>query len=446
MKNTLRWHWLLLLVAQCAVAQQPVLTQLQKRFDLYQTQSLQEKLFVHTDRSFYISGERLWFRMFYVDGTLHRPLDVSKVAYLELLDKEQKAVVQAKVALDSSRGMGTLLLPTSLPSGSYALRAYTHWMKTTSPDFLFEKQIIIVNPFRRLGLPLPTDSLAYDAQFFPEGGHLVDGLSAKVAFRVVDQTTGRGVDCRGTLLGPANDTVARFTSLKFGMGTFTFTPASNTRYRVLLTDRKGRTITRPLPAADEIGYTMQADDAGDGYLRITVQTNKPGASTVFLIGHTRQVVKVAEGQRIISNKAQFMVPKNSLGEGISHLTVFDAAGEAVCERLYGKRPQPSLNLRLTPNKDQYATRDKVLLDLTASGITGSPLMADASVSVYRIDSLQTGENASLADYLWRTSDLRGSVESPGYYLSQTGPEADAALDNLLLTHGWRRFRWDAVLR
>ncbi|HEX9958672.1 MAG TPA: hypothetical protein VGA96_15505, partial [Fibrella sp.] len=131
MKNTMRWHWLLLLVAQCAVAQQPVLVQLQKRFDLYQTQSLQEKLFVHTDRSFYISGERLWFRLFYVDGTMHRPLDVSKVAYLELLDKEQKAVVQAKVALDSSRGMGTLLLPTSLPSGSYALRAYTHWMKTT---------------------------------------------------------------------------------------------------------------------------------------------------------------------------------------------------------------------------------------------------------------------------------------------------------------------------
>ncbi len=446
MKNALRWSWILLLIAPYAVAQQPVLQQVQRQLDAHRTQSLQEKLFVHTDRSFYVSGERLWFRLFYVDGTYHRPLDVSKVAYLELLDKDQKAVVQAKVAIDSSRGMGSLLLPTSLVSGTYALRAYTQWMKTTSPDFVFEKPITIVNTFRKLSLPLPTDSLAYDAQFFPEGGHLVQGLPGKVAFKLVDQKTGRGVDCRGALIGPTNDTLARFASLKFGMGTFAFTPTANTRYRVLLKDRQGHTLSRPLPTVAETGYTMQADEADAGQLRISVQTNQPGAATVYLIGHTRQVVKVAEGQPLVGGKAQFMVPKSSLGEGISHLTLFDAAGQPVCERLYGKRPQASLALRITPSKERYATRDQVVLDLAANSLTGSPLTADASVSVYKIDSLQTDEGLTLPDYLWLTADLRGTVESPGYYLTQTGPEADAALDNLLLTHGWRRFRWDAVLK
>ncbi|ARK12580.1 hypothetical protein A6C57_20815 [Fibrella sp. ES10-3-2-2] len=445
MKHAMRWSWLLLLTAQWARAQQPVLAQLQKRFDLHQTRSFQEKLFVHTDRSFYVSGERLWFRLFCVDGTQHRPLDLSKVAYLELLDKDQKAVVQTKVALDSSRGMGSILLPTSLLSGNYALRAYTQWMKTTSPDFLFEKAVTIVNPFRRLGLPQPVDSLTYDAQFFPEGGHLVDGLPAKVAFKVVDRTSGRGVDCRGALLGSANDTLVRFRSLRFGMGTFTFTPTRNARYRVVLTDAKGRTSSRPLPAVDEVGYTMLTTDAGDGTLRVTVQTNKPGATTVYLIGHTRQVVKVADGQRLADNKTQFIVPKSSLGDGISHLTIFDAAGQAVCERLYGKRPKATLSLQLTPNKTQYATRDRVQLDLTANSVEGSALVADASVSVYKIDSLQAAESLSLPDYLWLTSDLRGTIESPEFYLRQTGPEADAALDNLLLTHGWRRFNWDDVL-
>ncbi|MEZ0485121.1 hypothetical protein [Fibrella aquatica] len=446
MKNTLRWGWLLVLTAQWAMAQQPMLEQLHHQFKTHTTQALQEKLFVHTDQSVYISGERLWFRLFYVDGSLHRPLDVSRVAYLELLDKDQKAVVQTKVTLDSSRGMGSVFLPTSLLSGHYTLRAYTQWMKITSPEFLFEKTITLINPFRRLGLPLPSDSLAYEAQFFPEGGHLVTGLPAKVAFSVVNRKTGRGVDCRGTLLGPANDTLARFTTLKFGIGTFTFTPTGNTPYRVLLTDPAGRTITRPLPAAAPTGYTMQTTDTGDGFLRINVATNVPGASAVYLIGHTRQLVKVSDGQPILGNKAQFLVRKSSLGEGISHLTLFDAEGQPLCERLYGKRPQATLSLRLTPEKAQYTTRDKVTLDLTASSPTGSPLSADASVSVYKIDSLFSGNEVSLPDYLWLTSDLRGTVESPDYYLTQTGPEADAALDNLLLTHGWRRFSWETVLR
>lgn len=449
MKNapcrTLRLSWLLLLMAPAALAQQAELPRLQQQLATYRNQSLQEKLFVHTDRSFYVAGERLWFRLFYVDGTAHQPLDVSRVAYLELLDKDQRAVVQAKVALDSSRGMGSILLPTSLTSGNYALRAYTQWMKTMSREFLFEKPITVVNSFRKLGLPLPADSLAYAAQFFPEGGHLVTGLPAKVAFKLVDQKTGRGVDCRGALLGPANDTVARFNSLKFGMGTFAFTPLANTRYRVLLTDRQGRTLTRSLPPVDETGYTMQADETDDGQLRITVYTDQPTA-LVYLIGHTRQVVKVAEWKPVVGGKAQFLASKSSLGEGISHFTIFDGLGHPVCERLYGKRPQASLSLRLTANKEQYATRDRVQLDLTSSTPAGSSLAADASISVYRIDSLQTDEALTLPDYLWLTSDLRGAVESPGYYLTHTGPEADRALDNLLLTHGWRRFTWEAVLQ
>lgn len=437
---------MLLLVAHYSVAQQPVLPRLQQQFETYRNQTVQEKLFVHTDRSFYIAGERLWFSLFCVDGTFHRPLDVSKVAYIELLDKDQKAVVQAKVALDSSRGAGSVYLPTALFTGNYTIRAYTQWMKETSREYLFEKPITIVNSFRKLGLPLPSDSLAYDAQFFPEGGHLVNGLPANVAFKVVDKKTGRGIDCRGALIGSANDTVVRFSSLKFGMGTFAFTPSGSTRYRVALIDSQGRSFTQVLPTIDETGYTMQVTEPSAGQLRITVYTNRPAASTVYLIGHTRQVVKVAEGQPVLGNKAEFVVAKSKLDDGISHLTLFDAAGQPVCERLVGKRPKPSLTLQIKPSKDQYATRDNVLLDLAASTPSGSPVMANASVSVFKIDSLQADEGLTLPDYLWLTADLRGTVESPGYYLNQTSPEADVALDNLLLTQGWRRFRWENVLQ
>ena len=44
-----------------------------------------------------------------------------------------------------------------------------------------------------------------------------------------------------------------------------------------------------------------------------------------------------------------------------------------------------------------------------------------------------------------TSELRGAVEEPGYYFARPTYQTNLALDNLLLTQGWRRFVWQDVL-
>jgi hypothetical protein len=46
--------------------------------------------------------------------------------------------------------------------------------------------------------------------------------------------------------------------------------------------------------------------------------------------------------------------------------------------------------------------------------------------------------------MWLSSDLPGYIESPDYYFSDA-PDAVAAVDNLMLTCGWRRFRWNDIL-
>src|SRR5471030_1703399 len=48
---------------------------------------LQEKLFVHTDKTFYLPGEFIWFKIYDVDGLFNKPLDLSKVAYVEILNQ-----------------------------------------------------------------------------------------------------------------------------------------------------------------------------------------------------------------------------------------------------------------------------------------------------------------------------------------------------------------------
>jgi hypothetical protein len=49
------------------------------KLDAYRKQNLQEKVFIHTDRTTYITGDYIWLRAYVVDGSLHRPLGMSRV-------------------------------------------------------------------------------------------------------------------------------------------------------------------------------------------------------------------------------------------------------------------------------------------------------------------------------------------------------------------------------
>ena len=69
-----------------------------------------------------------------------------------------------------------------------------------------------------------------------------------------------------------------------------------------------------------------------------------------------------------------------------------------------------------------------------------------SVAVYLTDSLQPVQEINLLNYLWLSSDLKGTIESPQYYFENPGAEVDKATDNLMLTQGWRRFKWEDVLK
>src|SRR5690606_40577278 len=49
-------------------------------------------------------------------------------------------------------------------------------------------------------------------------------------------------------------------------------------------------------------------------------------------------------------------------------------------------------------------------------------------------------------YLLLSSEVKGKIENPKYYFQDDTWERQRALDQLMLTQGWRRFRWEALLQ
>ncbi|MBA4168305.1 MAG: hypothetical protein H0X41_12330, partial [Chitinophagaceae bacterium] len=122
-----------------------------------------EKIFVRTDKSNYMAGEMLWWKLYYTDAYLRRPASLSRIAYLEIIDPAGKPVLQAKSALGKGGSNGVFFLPPSVSSGVYTLRAYTNWMKNFGPDYFFSKQIAIINALHPAGVSVSgQDSAAND--------------------------------------------------------------------------------------------------------------------------------------------------------------------------------------------------------------------------------------------------------------------------------------------
>ncbi|HVU85026.1 MAG TPA: hypothetical protein VHC50_09300, partial [Puia sp.] len=430
----------------CGAFSQPnaVETGIRDDFNRYRSSYLQEKLYVHTDKSFYVPGEILWFRIYDVDASFHRPLNISKIAYVELLDASNRSVLQEKVSLKPGEDDGSLVIPVTLPSGNYRFRAYTRWMKNFSANYFFEKSIRIANLLLPAADSVSPKEEKYDIQFFPEGGDLVQQVNSKVAFRITDEY-GKGLEASGALVDDQQDTLLKFQTLKMGLGHFNFTPAANRKYNAVISLQSGRQVISALPSALSTGYALRLE-RNNGLLNISVHTTGiPDQSFVYLLVHTRGSLKKMATGKLAGGQAVFSVDPAILGDGISQFTLFNYNGNPVCERLYFKYPEKELQITVDAGRSEYSTRREVDLNLMSTNQNGKPEMADMSLSVYRLDSLQGPDGADIGQYLYLVSDLGAGIESPGSYFNKENSSREDEMDNLMLTHGWRRFIWNDVL-
>ena len=123
----------------------------------------QEKIYLHTDKPFYITGEKIWFRTHLLDAATHLPCPVSQYVYVELFNPLDTLITRVKIRKDDDAYHGFLEIPEEIPEGDYTLRAYTNFMLSLDEHYLCTKTVRIGNPKNQM--------LQVDAKFsFDEDG------------------------------------------------------------------------------------------------------------------------------------------------------------------------------------------------------------------------------------------------------------------------------------
>ncbi len=105
-----------------------------------------ENVFLHFNTSFLVTGESIYYKIYCLNTDTKKLSTISKIAYVELIDKDVKSVFKHKIRLENGVGFGDFFIPPNIKSGNYKLIAYTQWMRNWSNNY-FQNDISIVNPF-----------------------------------------------------------------------------------------------------------------------------------------------------------------------------------------------------------------------------------------------------------------------------------------------------------
>ncbi|NSW93433.1 MAG: hypothetical protein HPY62_01860 [Bacteroidales bacterium] len=113
-----------------------------------------EDIFIHSDRDEYVAGENIWINLFLIDRHSGKLNAGAKIAYIEILNSENRPVVQKRLELSAGRGHGNLELPDTLSTGVYLMRAYTNYMKNFMPENCFVKELTVYNALKSQSKPV----------------------------------------------------------------------------------------------------------------------------------------------------------------------------------------------------------------------------------------------------------------------------------------------------
>lgn len=281
-------------------------------------------------------------------------------------------------------------------------------------------------------------------RFFPEGGHYVENVKSRIAFKALNEF-GKGADVSGVVIDKRGRIITSLESFHMGMGAFDFQAAKGENYFVRIQIPSGNKELIPLPTPLPSGFALSLRNRDDTSLEWLIHS--PSAGDAYLVANSHgeivysKKIEVHAGENIVS------VPTKEFPAGIVVFTLFDYTGLEQCERLVFVNGNKGLTIELKTDKQQYLPREPVRLQIKTLDGNGKPVAAKASLSVVddQLISFADDKQDNLLSRMLLSSEVKGEIQEPSFYFDSNEEKASKALDYLLMTQGWRRFSWKDVL-
>lgn len=394
-----------------------------------------QKVYLYTDRDQYFAGETIWLKGYFLSEFL--PSISNTSLYVELVEKDM--VIQREIfPVYAGIAMGQLELPDTLQGGQYQIRAYSQLM-LNQPGFTFNKPVTIYGREAKKGTDKTSNAVRVN--FFPEGGNFVTALPNIVAFKVTDKT-GLPAQAEGEIRNNNHEKIAEFRSVHDGMGTFTITPKKGEKYYALL---KGDDQEFMLPEPVDNGVILQVSGTNERKdFKIIVGGKNEVFRPAYLVGQIQNHIIFKQKLQPEKNEITGFVKTGELYSGILQLTVFNKDDMPLAERItFVNNREYVLDAVFKTDTINVDKRRKNHFTITLP----DSVVGNFSVSVTDADYENHESNATnIYSSFLLTSDVKGYIHNPAYYFQTDNDTTEQALDLVMMTNGWTRFKWADMAR
>ena len=407
--------------------------------NVYAEQSPKEKIHVHFDKTIYNKEETIWYKIYILDDQGLTKL--SKNVYMEWFDQAGKLIRQHVAPIFQSTAKGSFDLPADYTGSVIRMKVYTRWSLNDDPAFGFERDIVINNN-ETIVKPSKTENNTL-VHVFPEGGELIIGLKSLVAFKATDKF-GKPVKIKGLLVNQLGKTLDTINVRHDGMGSFRMTPKAGESYSLKWIDPSGNTGIIVIPVNQKEGITLSVTTNNEfANVKVERTANIPeNFKRLNLLVHMNQVVlfkvslNIADKPLLAAN-----IPIEGLNTGILQFSLFNADWLPLAERIvFVNNREHEFGAKLIPQLVNLTKKGKNVFDIFVADTT----VTNMSVAVTDASLESSQANHTIYSDFLLSSELKGKIHNPGYYLSSDSDSVTANLDLVMLTNGWRKFNWEKL--
>ena len=489
MKTTKTRHQLIFAAALLAAAFTAVTAWGQEKhaesFHNYTKLLSPEKVYLHTDKDTYFATDTIWVSGYVENASYNSEFPESNYIYVELISdqlftdftswtktfaSEPEVIVRQKLRRIGNSFSGHLVVPEMNSTGKGILRGYTYWMLNSPAEYMFYKELSLVNPMKdkqvkamkdkgekrdeeytRIGVEYPysqkndkNKGLVYDVQFLPESGNYIAGKKAHIYVKSINGE-GRGAEVYGDIFGPDGLSIASYRTDSLGFAKVIVPKLPQGKLTATVKDKAGYSKIVQLQdpvAGGAVVYGFMEADKIRFVAEVTPDVLSASLAVIFTNGsevyYTKSIGKEVEN---------FVMPLAQLTDGIHSVSIVDAAGNVYAQRPFAVLPRGEEKLAVALGKEAYGKREKV--NLTVS-VPKEMLQSDGSFSVTVTDmgAVDNDEKTNIKSYMLLKSELKGYIENiEDYFNSQVPYGRRMAMGDMLMqTQGWRYYDMAKILQ
>jgi hypothetical protein len=408
-----------------------------------------EKIYLHTDREYFFTGETIWLKAYLTDSRSGRLIPGAENIYIQLIDEKGNTAISLNLMGINGQAPGHISLPDTLNPGNYLLQAFTDYLLNFGADAFFHKTVTISKTALSLGAvearqrSSPPRRMVADVSFLPEGGKLLEGISNLVAFKAIDQN-GYGIDAGGFVRDNSGNEVQSFSTDYKGMGIFFFTPEPGKSYHATITGFPSfRFSFDSLTVSEGVKIQLVNQTSRELMVNITGNTEKFEGETFHLVNMHRGETVFYHAFKMEGQNQLLKFDTKMLKGGLNQLILLDKNLVPVSERLLFSENFNLNKLKVKFPNNNFAIRSEVNFQI--SGEEDLSEVSNLSLAVVHENAIpQNGTSNHILSELLVNSELKGFVETPSDFFIDSEIDARTKQRLLTLTNGWSSYFWNSA--